>query len=152
MSCGGSYGGGNYGSTGVSPSQTTGQCVTDVVRNIVKAQHRAVEAEEDTCLTSCERSIADLLTEFEPNRRRLRFNTIPFMLYCKDTCKPLIGSGLVRKRGKFVCVESPVFRVKNFVSGSNSCALLEILTPVYSRDNESGGGEGAEGNCSCCSS
>src|SRR5690625_2951878 len=147
MSCGG------YNSGGSPQVQGSGQCVADVVRNIVKAQHRAVEAEEDTCITSCDRSIADLLTDFEPNRRRLRFNTIPFMLYCKENCKPFIGSGFVRKRGNFVCVESPVFRVKNFVSGSNSCVLLEILTPVYSGRGD-GGGDGEDGlgeHKSCCS-
>jgi len=154
MSCGGSYGGGNYGSTGVSPSQTTGQCVTDVVRNIVKAQHRAVEAEEDTCLTSCDRSIMDLLDDFEPNRRRLRFNTIPFMLYCSETCKPFVGTGFIRRGGKFTCLESPVFRVKNFVRGSNHCALLEILTPVHGEhDGDAGEGDFCEGEDSgCCAS
>jgi len=145
MSCGGNY------NNGGSPSvQGTGECITDIVRNIVKAQHRAVESEEDTCVTSCDRSVADLLADFEPTRRRPRHTTIPFMLYCQDTCKPFIGSGFHRKRGKFHCVESPVFRVKNFVRGSNHCVLLEILKPV-----SGGGGKpvsgGGDGGSSCCS-
>lgn len=143
MSCGG-----NYNSGGSPAVQGTGECITDIVRNIVKAQHRAVEAEEDTCLTSCDRSVADLLADFEPNRRRLRHNTIPFMLYAKDCMKPFVGSGFVRRRGKFHCIESPVFRVKNFVKGSNHCVLLEILKPLYGEGGQPGPGDGEE---SCCS-
>lgn len=115
-----------------SASPASNHCVVDVVRKIVKAQREAVRAGEDTCLTSCERSIEDLLNEFEPNRRRLRHNTIPFILYCRKGCKPFIGSGIVRSssRRSFTCIESPVFRVKNFVRGSDHCAVLELLKPV----------------------
>lgn len=144
MSCGGNYQHG--GSQGV---QGTGDCITSIVRNIVKAQHHAVEAEEDTCYTSCDRSVDDLLADFEPNRRRLRYNTIPFMLYCKDNCKPFLGTGFKRKHRKFKCVESPIFRVKNFVKGSKHCVLLEILTPVYG--GESGPAPSSGGGSACCS-
>src|SRR5699024_5964219 len=132
-------------------------CIRDIVKNIVTAQHRAVEAEEDTCLTSCDRSVADLLSDFEPNRRRLRHNTIPFMLYCKDACKPFVGSGFTRKRGKFSCIESPVFRVKNFAKGSNFCVLLEILKPIHKTRGGDGDGRGGDSaghdssSGSCCS-
>lgn len=154
MSCG------NFSPSGVQ----SGHCVADVVRRIVKAQHQAVEAEEDTCLTSCERSIEDLLTEFEPNRRRLRHNTIPFILYCKENCKPFIGSGVIRRsnRSPFKCIESPIFRVKNFVKGSDSCVLLEILKPVHTQPGQapssdgksvgSGGSGCSEPSCSGCGS
>src|SRR5699024_10547360 len=147
MSCGGNY------NSGGSPSvQGTGDCIRDIVKNIVTAQHRAVEAEEDTCLTSCDRSVADLLSDFEPNRRRLRHNTIPFMLYCKDACKPFVGSGFTRKRGNFSCIESPVFRVKNFAKGSNYCVLLEILKPIYEpREGGSGPSDQGKPGSSCCS-
>lgn len=145
MSCGGSFREESY-----SCGRDSEHCVTRIVKKIVKAQHRAVEAEEDTCFTSCDRSIADLLNDFEPNRRRLRFNTIPFILYCEGDCKPFIGSGIVRKhdsatgRSKFVCIESPVFRVKNFVEGNDHCAILEILKPVYYSDAN---GDGAKSRC-----
>lgn len=150
MSCGGNF---RERDDSFSPSRNSRDCITDIVRNIVKAQHRAVEAEEDTCFTSCDRSVADLLTDFEPNRRRLRFNTIPFMLYCKHTCKPFIGTGVIRKydsssdRTEFKCIESPVFRVKNFVRGSDHCVLLEILKPVFYRTPGSGD---STGSSSCC--
>lgn len=155
MSCGGSY---RDRDDSFSPSRGDrdhGDCIVNIVKNIVKAQHRAVEAEEDTCFTSCDRSVADLLTDFKPNRRRLRFNTIPFILYCKSTCKPFIGSGIIRKydssadRTEFKCIESPVFRVKNFVRGSDHCVLLEILKPVYYRNTGSGGSD-SSGGSSCC--
>lgn len=133
MSCGGNYHTETYPSV-----KGTGDCITTIVRNIVKAQHRAVESEEDTCYTSCDRSIDDLLASFEPNRRRLRYNTIPFMLYCRHTCKPFVGTGFTRKHHKFHCVESPVFRVKNFVKGSAHCVLLEILKPIYKDSGHSG--------------
>lgn len=132
----------NYCSSG-SPSSN---CVADVVKKIVKAQREAVRAGEDTCLTSCERSIEDLLNEFEPNRRRLRHNTIPFILYCKQSCKPFVGSGIIRSssRRSFTCIESPVLRVKNFVRGSDHCVVLEILKPIrsnYSPGHASDGGD-----------
>lgn len=130
MSCG-------RGSCGnVGGSFDNEECVKDVVRRIIKAQRRAVEAEEDTCLTSCDQSIGELISPFEENRRRLRHNTIPFILYCKHTCKPFIGSGVRRERhgrdGRhvFVCEESPIFRVKNFMGSNEDCVRLEILLPV----------------------
>lgn len=114
-----------------------GHCVTDVVRGIVKAQRRVSEAAEESCATSCERSIEDLLSPARENQNRSRHNTIPFMLFCKDSCKPFVGSGIVKSgggRGDFYnCVESPIFRVKNFVRGSNTCAVVELLKPVRGR-------------------
>lgn len=140
----------NFCETG---GEMAGHCVADVVKKIVKAQREAVRAGEDTCLTSCERSIEDLLNEFEPNRRRLRHNTIPFILYCKKSCKPFIGSGIIRSnsRRSFTCIESPVFRVKNFVRGSDHCAVLELLKPVRTNygpgpASESGDSDGLDAN------
>lgn len=117
-------------------SGRSGECISDVVRKIIKAQHRAVRAEEDTCLTSCDQSIDDLLSDFERNRRRLRHNTIPFILFCKESCKPFVGSGVIQdRRGRsdrhfFKCIESPIFRAKNFVNGDENCVRLELLKPV----------------------
>ncbi|MFD2130681.1 CotY/CotZ family spore coat protein [Pseudogracilibacillus auburnensis] len=112
------------------------QCVKDVVRRIIRAQRRAVEAEEDTCFTSCDESIGELISPFEENRRRLRHNTIPFILFCREGCKPFIGSGVRRERRRrgerhaFVCEESPIFRAKSFVKGEEDCVRLELLRPV----------------------
>ena len=119
-------------------------CVTDVVRSIVKAQRRAVEAEEDNCLTGCDRSIEDLLSPFEDNRERLRHNTIPFMLFSKECGKPFTGVGVRSRRDRraersvFECIESPVFRAKSFVDNSQNCVRLELLTPVSSHHDGSG--------------
>lgn len=120
-------------------------CVTDVVRGIVRAQRRAHDAMEDTCFTSCDRSIDDLISPFEENRRRLRHDTIPFILFCKDGCKPFIGSGIIRERRRrsdrhtFKCIESPIFRAKSFVDGDENCVRLELLKPIEDdRDHERG--------------
>lgn len=112
-------------------------CVKDVVRKILDAQRRATDEDSYSCATSCERSIDDLLS---PDRhfRPTRYTTIPFMLICKDSCKPFVGSGFTSRRGRrggrrghFHCVESPVFKVKGFKRGSDSCVTLELLAPVH---------------------
>src|SRR5690625_3455167 len=104
-------------------------CVKDTVRKIIKAQVRAVEKDTVTCITSCERSINDLLS---PDRdRRPRHTTIPFMLICKSSCKYFIGNGIVKQfvNGDrfFECIQSPVFKARGFVNGSNNCVKLELL-------------------------
>src|SRR5699024_7111709 len=68
---------------------------------------------------------------------------------CQGNCKPFVGTGFTRKHIKFHCVESPVFRVKNFVKGSKHCALLEILKPIYSESSPAP--KGGSGGSSCCS-
>lgn len=107
-----------------------GHCVADVVRGIVKAQHRVEHELEDTCATSCDRSIEDLLSPGRDDRNRRRHNTIPFTLFCKNSCKPFIGSGIVKSNRYYKCIESPVFRAKGFVSKSKSCVRIELLKPV----------------------
>lgn len=154
MSC--NCSGGNVGGTGGNSSN----CVHDIVRDIIRAQRRAVAAEEDTCFTGCDRSIEELLSPAAENRDRLRFNTIPFILYCAANCKPFVGAGVRRVRDSggssrthFECVESPIFRAKSFVRGSENCVRLELLVPVGS-----GGGSTPKheeqsnhrGSQSCC--
>ncbi len=118
-------------------------CITDIIRRIVKAQHEAVDDVSRGCDTSCEQSIEDLLST-RPERRPSRFTTIPFMLYCKESCKPFVGSGFVTRnrsgsnRGHFECLESPIFKVTNFVRGSDSCVRLELLLPVSHRRDGDG--------------
>jgi len=125
-------------------------CVTDVVRSIVRAQRRAVEAEEDTCFTGCDRAIEELLSPFEENRERLRHNTIPFILFSKDCGKPFTGVGVRRRRDGgsdrrfFECIESPVFRVKSFVDNSDNCVRLELLTPVSRHHRGPGSNQGPD--------
>lgn len=130
-----------------------GHCVADIVRGIVRAQHRAVEAEEDTCFTGCDRSIEELLSPFEENRERLRHNTIPFILFTKKG-KPFTGVGVRRERARrsdrhvFECIESPVFRAKSFVDGKSNCVRLELLQPVRDRrDGPAPTGQSEDKHC-----
>lgn len=129
-----------------SPSQS-GHCVKDTVRKIINAQVKAAEEDAVTCVTSCERSLHDLLS---PEReKRTRHTTIPFMLICKDSCKYFVGSGIIRKRRAgghyFKCIESPVFKVRGFARGSRDCVKLELLVPTPS----SGGSGGCTKGCKC---
>lgn len=120
-------------------------CVTDVISEIIRAQRRAHDAMEDTCLTSCERSIDDLLSPSVENRRKPKHNTIPFILFSKDSVKPFIGSGIVKEkrrssnRHSFKCIESPIFRAKSFVDRDQNCVRLELLKPVGDRRHHNRG-------------
>jgi len=112
-------------------------CVKDVVRRILDAQREVAGGGLHDCDTSCDRSIDELLS---PSRgERGRFTTIPFMLICKDKCKTFYGAGFrghgaeMERRGRYECIESPVFKVQGFVRGSNNCVRLELLLPVYRR-------------------
>lgn len=123
-------------------------CIKDIVRQIVRAQKKAAERDTVTCITSCERSINDLLS---PDRdRRPRHTTIPFMLVCKNSCKYFVGSGIVKNfvAGEpiFECIESPVFKARGFVKGSNHCVKLELLTPL----SNGNGGENNQTTCTPC--
>jgi len=106
-------------------------CVCDTVRNIVRVQN---EVDNDGCAVSCERAIQQLRRP--RHKHGSRYNTIPFVLYCKGTCKPFIGNGIFKKRDHrhrrpfYGCVESPVFRAKHFVKNSKCCVVLELLVPV----------------------
>ena len=118
------------------------QCIRDIVRRILEAQREAV----DECVTSCENSIEDLVSQRV--RRRRNDTTIPFMLICKEDCKPFVGAGFVnRDRGRrdFECIESPILRVRDFVRGSRNCVNVELLLPVgRRRDGEHHGEEHGE--------
>ncbi len=149
-----------YGSAPATQAST--HCVISTVKKILEAQNQVTQGGGD-CLTSCDQSIRDLLSG--PSYQPTRPTTIPFMLYSKDCNKPFFGSGFcVNNNGELICMESPVFRVKNFSKGSNNCAVLELLTPAITQDdnddeapdeNGDAGGEEAiniNGNClSLCS-
>lgn len=115
-------------------------CVSDVVRKIFDAQKKAAEDLARGCTTSCEESIEELLNPSR-ERRRSNFTTIPFMLYCKSTCKPFVGSGFVRRRGRSRFIESPIFKVRGFERGSDSCVKLELLLPEDDRRDDSRDGD-----------
>src|SRR5690625_4504662 len=84
----------------------TGSCVCNVLKEIARAQR---DINEFKCDTSCERSISDLLGETEV---RNSLDTVPIILYCKDSCKPFKGFGAhPRNIGKVV--SSFYFRVKS---------------------------------------
>lgn len=110
---------------------TMDDCVSDTIRKIIKAQN---EVTDDGCSTSCNYSIQQLRGIMNENSPR--YTTIPFILYCSGTCKPFIGSGIFKnpantnKHPFFGCVETPVFRAKQFVKDSNHCVNLELLVPA----------------------
>lgn len=121
-------------------------CVCDVVREIVAAQNDVVN-NDNCCTTSCERSIQDLLS---PVANGNGATTIPFILYCKGDCEPFIGSGITQEPRTgggfdFDCVESPIFRAKQFVDEDECCVKLELLLPV----NEGGQTPGPDGDTVC---
>lgn len=109
------------------------QCVCSVVREIVDAQDE-VSNDGDCCSTGCDQSIRDLLS---PARGKDNdYNTIPFALYCKGSCGPFVGSGVYQTPGSgnangyFGCVESPIFRAKEFLNDGSCCVKLELLLPA----------------------
>ena len=130
-------------------------CVADVVKSIVRAQRKAIKAEEDTCLTGCDRSIEDLLSPVEKNRERRRHNTIPFMLFTKNEGKPFTGVGVRREhdgrsnRGFFECTESPIFRAKSFIADDGNCVKLELLIPIRDRRDGHGPNQNVEADRHC---
>lgn len=103
---------------GCGKDYDSGSCVCDVLREIDNVQRDIVEPH---CDTSCERSINDLLGETD-NRRG--FDTVPLILYCKDSCKPFKGYGAHRRDIGDVKA-SFYFRVQKVTD--DCCAVLELL-------------------------
>ncbi|KKE79952.1 spore coat protein [Bacilli bacterium] len=100
----------------------SGNCVADILRDIVDAQNDIVE---NCCDTGCEQSIGDLLGETDNGNG---LDTVPVILYCD--CKPFKGFGAERKTkhghfGMGEIVSSFVFRVKSV--DKDNCAVLELL-------------------------
>lgn len=94
-------------------------CVCNVLREIARVQSDI--STPDDCDTSCDRSISDLLGETN-NRKGL--DTVPLILYCKDSCKPFKGYGA--RRGHIGIIESSFyFRVQKVKD--NCCAVIELL-------------------------
>lgn len=118
-------------------------CVCNVVREIVIAQNEVDDNNNGNgcCTTSCEQSIRDLLSPSQNGNGGMNGpTTVPFILYCKGTCEPFIANGVYRDTvpgsdaSYFNCLESPIFRAKEFVSDDNNecCVKLELLAPVNS--------------------
>lgn len=103
---------------GCGKGHQTGSCVCDILKEISRAQSDVVE---NCCDTSCERSISDLLGETED---RNGLDTVPVILYCKDSCKPFKGYGAHSNNIGNV-VSSFYFRVKSV--DDDCCAVLELL-------------------------
>lgn len=105
-------------------------CVCNTVRRIVDVQDEAGGNGNDCA--GCDRSIHQLLSG---NAGPVN-TTIPFILFCDGTCEAFVGSGVYQsstgynRKNFFGCVESPIFRAKQFVKGSNCCVRLELLVPV----------------------
>lgn len=113
----------------------SGSCVCNKVRDIVAAQDEVAGNNDGrSCSTSCDRSVADLLSP-PGNGNRNRNTAIPFALYCKGACGPFVGSGVYQASAGangsyFGCAESPIFRARSFVEGSDCCVTLELLLPA----------------------
>ncbi|GAA0467562.1 CotY/CotZ family spore coat protein [Alkalibacillus silvisoli] len=101
------------------------KCVCKTVRQIAAAQDEITTPE---CDVSCKQSIQNLVSPAVTTGN----DTIPFILYCKGSCKPFLGSGVlqsvVNNVTEFNCFESPIFRVSKVYK--DCCADLELLLPV----------------------
>lgn len=99
----------------------SGNCVVDILKDIVDAQNDIVE---NCCDTSCDQSISDLLGETDPGSG---LDTVPIILYCKDGCKPFKGFGALKKGRNSIgpIRASFIFRVKKI--DKDHCAVLELL-------------------------
>lgn len=131
-------------------------CVCNKVREIVIAQNEVAgnSSNNGRCATSCDRSIADLLSPPNNDNGNMNGNTtIPFALYCKGACGPFVGSGVYQATNGsngnyFGCAETPIFRAIGFEDEGNCCVSLELLLPA-TEDGATPGPQG-EGDSSIC--
>lgn len=114
-------------------------CVAGTVKKIIEAQNKILEKESDCCTTSCNCSVKNLLSPGQdPN---VNFNnTIPFILTCKKTCRPFLGTGVFTGLNDnddrfFGCISTPIFKAKQFAQDSENCVELELLLPVDADGN-----------------
>lgn len=114
--------------------QAPDNCVWETIKQIIEAQDKV---SNNRNFTACDYSVYQLPSHCSGNQFDPLYTTIPFILYCKESCEPFIGSGVFqapiggRKRGEFFGgVETPVFRVNRFIKGTNHCVELELLLPV----------------------
>ncbi|NIK12765.1 CotY/CotZ family spore coat protein [Alkalibacillus almallahensis] len=102
------------------------KCVCKTVRKIADAQDAV---DDQGCDVGCKQSIDDLLSPASPSSGN---DTVPFILYCKGSCRPFVGNGILQgttgNNRTFRCFESPIFRVSKI--HKDCCADLELLLPV----------------------
>lgn len=107
-------------------------CICDEVKKIYKAQNQVSGKSPHY---HKEDSIQKLFSH-QSKEKKTAHTTIPFILYTASSSEPFIGSGVVKwhhenkKKSKFECIESPIFRVKHISKKDDCCAILEILIPV----------------------
>ncbi|SFD39213.1 spore coat protein Z [Lentibacillus persicus] len=111
---------------GCGKEHHTGNCVCDILKEIVEAQNDVVE---NCCSTSCEQSISDLLGETDAGNG---LDTVPLILYCKDGCKPFKGFG-ANPDDIGEMTSSFFFRVKRV--DDDCCAVVELLRDPYDDDD-----------------
>ncbi|HLR61656.1 MAG TPA: CotY/CotZ family spore coat protein [Lentibacillus sp.] len=104
----------------------SGNCVCDILREITEAQNDVIE---NCCSTSCEQSISDLLGDNEAGNG---LDTVPVILYCKDSCKPFLGFG-ANPDDVGEMTSSFFFRVKRV--DDDCCAVVELLRDPNDDDN-----------------
>ncbi|WP_010529954.1 CotY/CotZ family spore coat protein [Lentibacillus jeotgali] len=104
----------------------SGNCVCDILKEIVEAQNDVIE---NCCSTSCEQSISDLLGDNEGGNG---LDTVPVILYCKDSCKPFQGFG-ANPDDIGEMTSSFFFRVKRV--DDDCCAVVELLRDPEDDDN-----------------
>lgn len=124
-------------------------CVCNQVREIVIAQDEITNQGDGCCSTGCDQSIKSLLSPTVNNNMNGN-TTIPFALYCKGSCGPFIGNGVYQATGEtntyFGCIESPIFRAKEFVDDGSCCVRLEILLPATADGTTPGATGDGEGS------
>ncbi|WP_071459171.1 CotY/CotZ family spore coat protein [Bacillus massilinigeriensis] len=107
----------------------TSNCVCDTLLAIVEAQDKVDGP--GSCTFSCNNAIHELVGGVSSGR----FNTIPVILTCKNTCLPFVGIGAAidttptppTNKRVFEFPISPIFRV-NDVDPETCCATLELLS------------------------
>src|SRR5699024_6870277 len=110
---------------GCGKDHHTGNCVCDILREIVEAQNDVIE---NCCSTSCEQSISDLLGETDAGNG---LDTLPVILYCKDSCKTFQGFG-ANPDDIGEMTSSFYFRVKKV--HEDCCAVEELLIDIHDDD------------------
>lgn len=127
---------------GCKHNNQNGDCVCAIVRRIAEKQQ---DITNDCCDTSCEESIKSLTAP-----SGVVADTVPLMFICEGDCDFFVGSGVFRDtvgaNTFFECIETPLFRVKEIVEGTECCAVLELLQPQTARGVQPGP-TGKEGVC-----
>jgi hypothetical protein len=99
-------------------------CVKEVLEAILTVQKKAKKK------YGYDTSVYQTNDEQLGKHTKLKKNTIPFILYCKD-CSPFRATGISMfhdshsKKKQFICFTTFIFKIKEL---DNNCAVLELLT------------------------